>query len=89
MKKIILVYLLLVSFLFATPDKEEILSDPFAFSEYNQCFIVKASKHGEPFGYYFKSFSEVLWFCKEFKLNTVYVRDCDGIVKWKKLERKK
>jgi hypothetical protein len=85
--KTILVYLLLITTLMATPETEEILDNPFDFADYTQCFIVKAKKNGEPFGYYFKSFAEVLWFSKEFNLQVIYFQDCDKIRKWRKLTR--
>ncbi len=89
MKKFIFIYLLIFNFIFATPDREEILNDPFSFSEYNQCFNVKASKHGQPFLYNFRNFDEVLWFSKEFNLSVLYVTDCDRVKKWRRLQRKK
>ena len=89
MKRFIFIYLFIFNFIFATPETEEILNDPFSFSDYNQCFNVKASKHGEPFLYSFRNFDEVLWFAREFKIDVLYVRDCGKTRKWRKLERKR
>ena len=89
MKKFILVYLLIWQLVLATPETEEILNDPFQFADDTQCFVVKARKDGEPFGYYFRSFAEVLWFAKEFNLNIIYFQDCDKMKKWRKLRQNK
>lgn len=85
--KTILVYLFLAMALMATPDREDILYSPIDFAEYDCCFMIKPKKDGIIFEHKFQSFSEIMDFMREYKIDSLYVRDCEKTTKWRKLTR--
>lgn len=85
--KIILIFLLSTAISLASSDVEEILNDPIKFYNYGYCFIIKGKKENKLFVYQFDSFAGIMYFMSEFKINNIYVKDCDNQIEWRKITR--
>lgn len=85
--KTILVYLLLMTTLMATPETGDIIENPIEFARFDCCFMVKGQKESKTFIHRFDDFASVMNFMSEFKIDILYVRDCEKQKKWRKLTR--
>lgn len=85
--KTILVYLFLAVSLMATPETGDIIEDPINFAHFDCCFMIKGEKDSKPFVHKFDDFASVMNFMSEFKIDMLYVRDCEKQKKWRKLTR--
>jgi hypothetical protein len=73
--------------LYSTPEEQEILSDPLAFSEWDYCFIVAKDKKNHNTWTILKNGGEIKNMMIAQNLKLVYFRDCESEKKWRKIKR--